>query len=243
VAVNVIPQVKVHRLNFSIVYLGCYKDKGGDRVLPTYVSSARDKKSCAIAASKRGAKYFGLQCPGCNDGPQCFVGSTDYRRKGETTGCKNGLGGFDKNSIYKLDELDDDHRKELETQGYNLTKLTNFTDSTLIPNSTFDNNMSNWTNASDFNDSTIVPNATFDNSTNWTNSTNLTDSTIMPNSTFDNFSNLTNNTDSTMMPNSTFENQSNVTNSTPASDSSLPKPTPTPEETPAAAFCDNPEGC
>jgi len=53
-----IPQV--YMKNFSIVYLGCYKDKGGDRVLPTYVSTAKDKKSCALAASKRGAKYFGL---------------------------------------------------------------------------------------------------------------------------------------------------------------------------------------
>lgn len=51
---------QVHMKNYSIVYLGCYKDKGGDRVLPTYVSTAKDKKSCAQAASKRGAKYFGL---------------------------------------------------------------------------------------------------------------------------------------------------------------------------------------
>lgn len=63
-----------------------------------YLERADPVVKCSEATRSKGYEYFGVQ-----NGGLCFASANKlYDSKGADVGCQNGLGGIDKNDVYRV---------------------------------------------------------------------------------------------------------------------------------------------
>ena len=81
-------------------YVGCYRDEGGNRVLPNHQAGAHGNQQCFELATHKGLKFYGLQ-----NGGECWLDETnknDYDKHGVSGNCIGHEGGPWANSVYKV---------------------------------------------------------------------------------------------------------------------------------------------
>jgi hypothetical protein len=104
--------------------VGCFKDEE-DRAISgqtTEHSGPELIQKCFERAKQLGNTHFGVQ-----DSRECFTSSNagdTYAKYGSTTGCRNGLGGVWKLSVYKINvEIENPSTKHLTTHTGSLVCL------------------------------------------------------------------------------------------------------------------------
>ena len=88
--------------------VGCFKDAGSSRALPTLVANLRGQidwlhmektvEACAELVHKKGWPYFGLQFYG-----ECWSGANgNYSKYGKSNDCWSGVGKINANYVYEM---------------------------------------------------------------------------------------------------------------------------------------------